>query len=289
MATTDLPWLTATEAVRAAVRSARDRGQTVALVPTMGALHQGHGHLIEQARREADCVVVSIFVNPTQFGPTEDLARYPRTPDDDHRLCQQAGATHVFAPDDATMYPPESAGTFVEVPGLSRALEGASRPMHFNGVTTVVMKLFQIVGPDLAFFGRKDYQQLVLLQRMVADLNVPVIIRPVETVREADGLAMSSRNRYLSPEERAAATVLHRALTEAAKAVREGERDADRVRQILRSRIESERLARLDYAEVADAATLRPLGEADSAGGAVALLAVRFPSARLIDNALLPG
>src|SRR5262249_27383528 len=191
------------------------------------------------------------------------------------------GPPQVFAPDAATTYPTDSAGSIVEVPELSRVLEGASRPTHFNGVTTVVMKLLQIVGPDLAFFGRKDYQQLVLIQRMVADLNVPVIIRPVETVREADGLAMSSRNRYLSPEERAAATVLHRALTEATEAVRAGERDADRVRQILRSRIESERLARLDYAEVADAATLRALGEADSAGGAVALLAVRFPSARL--------
>ncbi len=288
MGPNDLPWLTTIAEVRAAVRSARLAGRTVAVVPTMGALHAGHGRLIEAARSEAECVVATIFVNPTQFGPTEDLARYPRTPEDDRRLCAEAGAACIFAPDPATMYPPSGSGTFVEVPGLARVLEGAFRPTHFNGVTTVVMKLLQIVGPDLAFFGRKDYQQLVIIQRMVEDLNVPVTIRPVETVREADGLAMSSRNRYLSVEERTAATVLHRALSEAAEAVRAGEGPADRVRQILRSRIESERMAQLDYAEVADPKTLRPLVESDRVGGAVALLAVRFPSARLIDNALLP-
>lgn len=289
MNSSDVPWIPGIPEIRAAVRSARVRGQVVALVPTMGALHDGHVRLIEQARREADCVVVSIFVNPTQFGPTEDLARYPRTPDDDRRRCAEGGATLIFAPEPASIYPPDSTGTFVEVPALSRVLEGASRPTHFNGVTTVVMKLFQIVGPDLAFFGRKDYQQLALIERMVDDLNVPVTIRPVDTVREADGLAMSSRNRYLSPDERRAARSLSLALADASAAVAAGERSADRVRQILRARIESEGLARLDYAEVADPVTLRPLGEADPVSGAVALLAVRFPSARLIDNARLPG
>ncbi|MFO0959789.1 MAG: pantoate--beta-alanine ligase [Isosphaeraceae bacterium] len=286
---TGIPWVTRIDEIRSAVRKARERGQVVALVPTMGALHDGHVRLIDEARREAECVVVSIFVNPTQFGPSEDLDRYPRTPDEDRRRCAEGGASLIFAPEPGSMYPPGSPGTFVEVPVLSKVLEGAARPTHFNGVTTVVMKLFQIVGPDLAFFGRKDYQQLAVIRAMVADLNVPVTIRPVDTVREGDGLAMSSRNRYLDPDERKAATTLSRALAEASAAVAAGEQSPDRVRQILRRRIESERLARLDYAEVADPDTLRPLGEADPVAGAVALLAVRFPSARLIDNARLPG
>jgi pantoate--beta-alanine ligase len=270
--------------VRRAVRAARLAGKRVGLVPTMGALHDGHVQLIEVCARDADFVVVSIFVNPTQFGPNEDFARYPRTPEEDRRRCMEGGASLIFAPTVETMYPRGPGGTYVEVPGLSDVLEGASRPGHFRGVATVVLKLLNFVGPDVAHFGEKDYQQLLVVRRMVEDLNVPVEIRGVPTVREADGLAMSSRNRYLGPEERRAATVLARALDEAEAAVAAGERRAGRVRQILHERIESEGLARLDYAEVADAATLEPLEELGPGRRAVLLLAARVGPARLIDN-----
>jgi pantoate--beta-alanine ligase len=276
------------ESVRERVADARRAGRLVGLVPTMGALHEGHARLIETARHESGFVVVSIFVNPTQFGPNEDFARYPRTLDTDLESCERAGAELVFVPEVATIYPPGPPATFVEVPGLSDVLEGASRPGHFRGVATVVLKLLGIVGPDVAYFGQKDYQQQVVLKRMVADLNVPVRIESVPTVREPDGLALSSRNRYLSPEERRAATVLIRALREAEAAVRAGEQSADRVRQLLTRSIESERLARLDYAEVADAETLEPLTNLTAARRAVALLAVRVGSPRLLDNAILP-
>ncbi|MBX6316177.1 MAG: pantoate--beta-alanine ligase [Isosphaeraceae bacterium] len=277
------------EALRAAVRSARAAGQVIGFVPTMGALHAGHARLIEACRREAGFVVVSIFVNPTQFGPTEDFARYPRTPEDDRRLCAEAGASLLFVPSVETMYPHGVNSTYVEVPGLSETLEGASRPGHFRGVATVVLKLLLMIGPDVAYFGEKDYQQLLVVRRMVEDLAVPVAIRGVPTVREPDGLALSSRNRYLNAEERRAATVLSRALGAAQRAVAGGERSAERVRQILRNTIESEPLARLDYAEVADAATLEPLTAVGTDRPAVALLAARVGPARLIDNAPLPG
>ena len=219
--------------VRNAVASARRLGQRVGLVPTMGALHQGHTRLIERCRDEAGFVVVSIFVNPTQFGPAEDLARYPRTLEADLRKCAASGADLVFVPTESTIYPRGRSATFVEVPGLSTVLEGASRPGHFRGVATVVLALFEIVRPDLAIFGQKDYQQQLLIRRMVEDLHVPVEIVTEPTVREPDGLAMSSRNRYLSPEERQAATVLYRGLQRAREAVAGGESDANRVRQIL--------------------------------------------------------
>jgi pantoate--beta-alanine ligase len=284
-----LPVVSEIDAVRLAVRDARAQGHTVGLVPTMGALHDGHVRLIEACRREAGFVVVSIFVNPTQFGPNEDLARYPRTPEADRLRCAEGGAALIFAPTAATMYPRGASSTFVEVPGLSDVLEGASRPGHFRGVATVVLKLLNIVVPDLAVFGEKDYQQLLVIRRMVADLDVPVLIRGVPTVREPDGLAISSRNRYLDPEQRKAAMVLSAALREAARAVAEGERDADRVRQVLRRRIESESLARLDYAEVADADTLEPLSVLEPGRRAIALLAAHVGPARLIDNAALPS
>jgi pantoate--beta-alanine ligase len=276
------------EAVRLRVGDARHARRIVGLVPTMGALHEGHARLIETARRECGFVVVSIFVNPTQFGPNEDFARYPRTLDTDLDTSSRAGADLVFVPEVKTIYPPGPPATFVEVPGLSDILEGGSRPGHFKGVATVVLKLFGIVGPDIAYFGQKDYQQQVVLRRMVADLNVPVRIETVPTVREADGLALSSRNRYLSPEERRAATVLIRALREAEELVRVGERSTERVRQLLTRTIESEELARLDYAEVADAETLEPLSELTASRRAVALLAVRVGLPRLLDNAILP-
>lgn len=283
------PPLVATIAdVRAAVKAARAEGRTVGFVPTMGALHEGHVRLVEECRRACGFVVVSIFVNPTQFGPNEDFTRYPRTLDDDRRACARGGADLIFAPTVEAIYPSGPLATFVEVPGLSDVLEGASRPGHFRGVATVVFKLLNIVGPDIAFFGQKDYQQLAVIRRMVADLDVPVEVRGVPTVREADGLAMSSRNRYLDADARRAAVVLSQALDEAIRAVSGGERSGDRVRQILRSRIESESRARVDYAEVADAETLAPLDDLGAGRPAVALLAVRVGPARLIDNAALP-
>ena len=283
-----LRWVTTIAEVRNLVSEAKNKGKYVGLVPTMGALHRGHEELIRRASQLSDFVVVSIFVNPTQFGPLEDLAKYPRTPEDDGRLCESGGAALVFAPTVDEMYPGgSSAGTIVDVPEFATKLEGASRPGHFRGVATVVMKLFQIVQPDIAVFGQKDFQQLAVIRRMVTDLNLPVQIDGLPTVREPDGLAMSSRNRYLGPEDRAAAVVLHRSLMDAVAAVRAGERSADRVRQILRSGIESERRANLDYAEVVDAETLEPVTTLDAGRLTVALVAARVGPARLIDNALL--
>lgn len=282
-----VPVIERIDEARIAVRAARAAGNVVGLVPTMGALHDGHVRLIERCRAETDFVVVSIFVNPTQFGPTEDFARYPRTPELDNQRCASAGADLVFAPGAGTMYPRGPLSTFVEVPGLSQRLEGASRPGHFRGVTTVVLKLFAIITPDYAYFGEKDFQQQVVIRRMVSDLNLPVEIRVVPTVREPDGVALSSRNRYLEPADRAAATVLSAALRRAKGAVDRGERDAERVRQILRETVESEGRATLDYAEVADAESLEPLSRLTPGRGAVALLAARIGPVRLIDNTVL--
>jgi len=273
--------------IREAVRAIRASGKRVGLVPTMGALHRAHAALIERCRAESDFVVVSVFVNPSQFGPHEDYARYPRTPESDNELCTAAGADAVFAPDTVSMYPRGSATTVVDVPGLSSVLEGASRPSHFSGVATVVLKLFSIIGPDVAYFGEKDFQQLLVIRRMVADLNVPVEVRSVATVRESDGLALSSRNRYLDASQRLAAAVLSRALRLARRLVDDGQVDAERLRQTLRQTIESEAGVGLDYAEVADAETLVPLERLDPKRRAVALVAARVGRARLIDNVVL--
>jgi pantoate--beta-alanine ligase len=273
--------------VREAVTRARRAGLVVGLVPTMGALHDGHVRLLERGRAEAGFVAVSIFVNPTQFGPHEDFTRYPRTLEEDLARCRATGVDLVFAPSPATIYPHGPQSTWVEVPGLSDVLEGASRPGHFRGVATVVLKLFEIVRPDLAVFGQKDYQQQVLIRRMVADLHLPVRIVTEPTVRERDGLAMSSRNRYLAPAERQAATALHAALERAHQAVRGGEASANRVRQILREAIESNELVRLDYAEVADADSLEPLDRIGPDSRVVALVAARVGATRLIDNRVL--
>ncbi len=273
--------------VRHAVARARDSGLHVGLVPTMGALHEGHTRLIERCRQECGFVVVSIFVNPTQFGPGEDLARYPRTLHEDLPKCEASGADLVFVPSEATIYPRGRSATFVEVPDLASVLEGASRPGHFRGVATVVLALLEIVRPDLAVFGQKDFQQQLLIRTMLADLHVPVQLIVVPTVRESDGLAKSSRNRYLSPPERKAATVLFRALEAAKAAVAGGLRDAKRVRQILDRTISLEALASLDYAEVADADSLQPLHTIEPARRAVALVAARVGSTRLIDNSVL--
>ncbi len=273
--------------LRAAVAAARKSGRRVGFVPTMGALHAGHIRLIEWCREEVGFVVVSIFVNPTQFGPNEDLTRYPRTLAEDLRKCDAAGADLVFVPDEATVYPRGRSATFVEVPGLTQILEGASRPHHFRGVSTVVLALFQIVSPDIAVFGQKDYQQQLLIRRMIEDLHVPVELVVVPTVREDDGLAMSSRNRYLDPAQRKAACVLFRALQDARNAVASGQRDAERVRQVLDHTISLEALVERDYVEVADADTLESLAVIEPQRRAVALVAARVGSTRLIDNLLL--
>jgi pantoate--beta-alanine ligase len=273
--------------LRRQVSDTRAQRKKIGLVPTMGALHDGHLRLIRQCRAETDFVVVSIFVNPTQFGAGEDLNRYPRPLEDDLRQSESAGADLVFVPSVQTVYPYGINSTFVEVPGLSDIFEGASRPRHFRGVATVVLKLFEIVRPDLAVFGQKDYQQQLLIGRMVADLHVPVQLSICPTVREPDGLALSSRNRYLNRQERQAAVMLNRALERAQQAVDAGERCGDRIRQILHETLKSESMAELDYAEVANAETLERLGNIGSSQQAVALVAARFGTTRLIDNALL--
>jgi pantoate--beta-alanine ligase len=273
--------------IRPVVAALRQQGKRIGLVPTMGALHDGHLQLIERCRTLTSSVLVSIFVNPTQFGPGEDFDLYPRPLADDLLRCQTAGVDLVFVPSVTTIYPNGARSTFVEVPGLSDVLEGASRPGHFRGVTTVVLKLFEIVRPDVAVFGQKDYQQQLLIRRMVEDLHVPVDVHIGPTVREPDGLALSSRNRYLDPAERQAALVLYRSLERGQHAVAAGERDADRVRQILRDTLKSQPLVSLDYVEIADAETLAPLVELGTGRQAVALVAARVGTTRLIDNALL--
>lgn len=273
---------------RQLIEQAREDGRRIGLVPTMGALHRGHVALMEECRRLADFTAVSIFVNPAQFGPGEDYDRYPRMLEEDLRKCEAAGVDLVFKPSAEEMYPrgvPKA--TFVEVPGLSHVLEGEIRPTHFRGVATVVLALFEIIRPDVSVFGQKDYQQQALIRRMVEDLHMPVEVVAHQTVRESDGLALSSRNAYLDPEQRRGSAALYKALEAACKAVAGGESDADRVRQILRSPIESEVGATLDYAEVVDAETLELLDRIEPGRASVALLAARFGKTRLIDNARL--
>lgn len=258
---------------------------TWGFVPTMGYLHDGHLSLVRRARAENDHVAVSIFVNPTQFGPHEDYNRYPRDLERDLQLLTPLGVDLVFAPPVEEMYPP-GFQTWVVVEEVSRPLEGAARPGHFRGVATVVTKLFNIIQPDRAYFGQKDAQQAVVIRRMVQDLNIPVEIVVCPTVREPDGLAMSSRNTYLGPEERRAATVLFRALQAAKARYEEGERDAERLRAVMREVIQAEPLARLDYVSVADPETLQELSRVEDR--ALLSLAVYIGKTRLIDNILLP-
>jgi pantoate--beta-alanine ligase len=271
-------------ALRQAVRGARARGLKVGLVPTMGALHAGHLSLVELARRETEFVVVSIFVNPTQFGPHEDLGRYPRPLEQDLARCAEAGADLVFTPAAEVMYP-RGYRTFVEVTGLQDVLCGPSRPGHFRGVATVVLKLFNQVQPDRAYFGQKDAQQARIIRQLVRDLDVPVEVMVGPTVREADGLALSSRNQYLDANQRRAAPALYRALEEARARAAAGERDAGALRQLLIDRIAATPGAALDYAAVVDPDTLVPLERLS--GPAVLALAVRFGDTRLIDNLLI--
>ena len=270
--------------VRDFVGEARRAGKTIGLVPTMGALHEGHMALVARARQECDVVAVSIFVNPTQFGPAEDLGKYPRTLDDDAGKCRQAGVDLVFAPSAQEMYP-EGHNSWVEVGRVSETLEGEFRPSHFRGVATVCVKLFNIFQADKAYFGWKDYQQLLVIRQMTRDLNLALEIVPIEIVREADGLAMSSRNRYLSPDERRAALVLSKSLERAGAAFESGERSALAIEMIVRATLHSEPLAKIDYAAVVDAESLSHIEQISRP--AVVLLAVRIGSTRLIDNCLL--
>jgi pantoate--beta-alanine ligase len=267
--------------LRAALDAERASGARVGFVPTMGYLHDGHASLIRQARASSDVVAVSIFVNPLQFGAGEDLAAYPRDLDGDSRLAEANGADVLFTPAVEEMYP-TPVQTTVSVAGVSEPLEGASRPTHFAGVATVVAKLFSIVGPCAAYFGEKDFQQLAVIRRMASDLSMPIEVVGCPTRREPDGLAMSSRNVYLSADEREAAPVLYRALQAGAALVLSGERDPAAVRELMAGVIEAEPLARLDYAEVVDAASFTV---PDPLAGSLRLLAaVRFGRARLIDN-----
>ncbi|CUS02227.2 pantothenate synthetase [Candidatus Promineifilum breve] len=268
----------------------RSQGQaTLGLVPTMGFLHEGHLALVRQARAENESVAVSIYVNPKQFGPTEDLSRYPRDLARDLALLGEEGVDCVFIPDNEEMYPTDFQSGVV-VKEITQPLEGARRPTHFEGVTTVVAKLFNIFQPTRAYFGQKDAQQVAVVRQMVRDLNFGLGIVVGPTVREADGLALSSRNKYLTVEQRATATVLHRALRSAEAHWQSGERDSDALRSTMRQLLEAEPLARVDYVSAADPATLGEYaGLIPPGAGALLSMAVFFDRTRLIDNVLLSG
>jgi len=268
-----------------AFRQARARFVRLGLVPTMGYLHEGHLSLVRQARAECGAVAVSIFVNPTQFGPREDLARYPRNLERDLELLQQEQVDLVFVPSVAEIYP-DGFSTFVDVRDVTEVLEGAVRPGHFQGVATVVCKLFNIAQPTRAYFGQKDAQQTVVVRKMARDLDMPLDVVVAPTMREPDGLAMSSRNVYLSAEQRRAATVLIRALFAAGERYAAGERDAEALRRAMRAVLETEPLASPEYVSVADPLTLKELEHVGQLG-ALCSLAVRFGATRLIDNMVL--
>ena len=264
------------------IRTLRQRLKgSVGFVPTMGFLHEGHLALVKRAKAENSAVIVSIYVNPAQFGPREDFGAYPRDLDRDLELLRKEGTDIVFVPSDDEMYPHEFS-SWVDVEKVAERLEGASRPGHFRGVATIVAKLFNIVQPTRAYFGQKDAQQVVVIKRMVADLSMNLEVVIVPTVRENDGLAMSSRNVYLSPRERQAATILFKALTLARQLRKGGEKDAEKIRGQMTGLIGREPLAQIDYVSIADAETLEELGLIDRP--AVASLAVRIGKTRLIDN-----
>jgi pantoate--beta-alanine ligase len=265
-------------------RKERGENRFVGVVPTMGALHEGHLQLIKRARRDCSSVIATIFVNPKQFGPAEDFAKYPRTPQADTEKLEAAGVQCLFLPEAGEIYP-QNYSTYVSVDGLSELLEGRSRPGHFRGVSTVVLKLLQIIQPEFAYFGRKDAQQASIISRMAKDLNLDADIVICPIVREPDGLAMSSRNAYLSPEDREAAAILHRALQAARKELQSGTRDAQRLRAVLLQTLEQERNAKVDYAEIVDAETFQTVTHVHRT--AYALVAARFGGTRLLDNMLI--
>jgi len=269
--------------LKAAVQSARAAGRRIGVVPTMGALHEGHLSLVDAARQDCDFIVATIFVNPTQFGPGEDFSKYPRTLAKDVELLTPRGVDLVFAPEASAIYGPEHV-TKVILSGPALSLEGDFRPTHFEGVATIVLKLFNLVQPDRAYFGRKDFQQAMVVQRMVADLDVPVEVIVCPTVREADGLAMSSRNVYLSAEERRRALSLSQALSLAKRLIAGGELDVATILKRMRD-VLTVADAEIDYVAICSARTLAPLTQVD--GPAVALIAARIGKTRLIDNELL--
>jgi pantoate--beta-alanine ligase len=277
--------ITAISEMQSLSESLRRAGKTIGFVPTMGFLHEGHLSLMRQARKYSDHVVVSIFVNPTQFGPAEDFERYPRDEEGDRRKCEAAGVDVLFMPAAREMYSAKP-DVFVAVEGISEMLEGAIRPGHFRGVATVVAKLFHIVQPHKAFFGQKDYQQCLVIKRMVKGLNMDVGILVMPTVREKDGLAMSSRNSYLNAEERQRATAVHRALSAAEHLVNEGVREPEKLQNKMLAVLREEKGLVIDYVEITDAETFAPT--AVVAPGTVILIAVRLGRTRLIDNLLIP-
>ena len=267
--------------MRSFAQRAKSHSKKLSLVPTMGALHEGHLSLVAEAKKRSDIVVVSIFVNPIQFGENEDFSRYPRDLKRDKKLLQSMGVDALFLPQGREMYP-EGFKTMVEVKGLSEKLCGRSRPDHFRGVTTVVTKLFAIVSPDCAFFGQKDYQQQAIIRQMVKDLNLPVEIAALPTVREFDGLALSSRNSYLSPEERKKAAMLYQTLTLAKDEIKKGERDARKILSRAQSLLFSEPSIRLDYLQLVDPQSLEEVKKVK--GPVVIALAAYIGKTRLIDN-----
>jgi pantoate--beta-alanine ligase len=270
--------------MKESARLARAENKIVGLVPTMGALHAGHMGLVERAKRECSRVITSIFLNPTQFGPKEDLSKYPRTFEADSQKLSAAGVDAIFAPQPADVYPPNFR-TYVNVEGLSDRFEGRSRPGHFRGVATVVLKLFEIVQPNVAYFGRKDAQQVRIITQMARDLNLDVEIVVCPIVREPDGLALSSRNVYLNPDERKAAVVLHRALTAARDELAAGTRDTLQLQTTLQKILTAESRAALDYAEIVDADTFEPI--TGISRPAYILVAAFLGKTRLIDNLYL--
>lgn len=270
--------------IRSALNNVRAQGRSVGFVPTMGYLHEGHLSLVRASLRDTDCTVVSIFVNPTQFGPKEDFKEYPRDFEQDRLLLEKLNVDFLFFPDSAEIYPPDY-GTYVEVDSLQDLLEGRSRPGHFRGVCTVVTKLLNIIRPDVAYFGQKDAQQAILLKKMVDDLNLDVRVEVIPTVREKDGLALSSRNVYLTADQRQAAVCLAQSLNEAARMIDTGERRTAPLLDRMKEIIEREDLAKLDYVAIVDIDTLEPLNEIKRA--ALIALAVFFDCVRLIDNIMV--
>ena len=270
--------------VREQVKAWKAEGLRVGLVPTMGFLHEGHQSLIIKAVEENDRVVVSDFVNPTQFGPKEDLASYPRDIERDAKLCEEAGADLIFHPEPAAMYAPDYC-TFVDMDGLTKGLCGKTRPTHFRGVCSVVAKLFNIVAPDSAYFGQKDAQQLAVIRRMVRDLNFDIRIVACPIIREEDGLAKSSRNTYLNAEERAAAVVLSRALNKGKALIESGEQSAAKVKDVIMEELCKEPLAKVDYVEVVDADSIEAIKELN--GNVLVAIAVYIGKTRLIDNIMI--
>lgn len=276
--------VTTVRQLRETLAPARQSGKRIGVVPTMGALHEGHLSLVRASQAECHTTVVTIFVNPTQFGPKEDFSKYPRTLDKDLAALATCGPALVFAPAVEEMYP-AGFSSWVEVGAVSEPLEGACRPGHFRGVATVVMKLFQMVGAGVAYFGQKDYQQTLVIRRMVRDLDVPIEVRVCPTVREADGLAMSSRNAYLDPQARRRSLVLWKSLDLAQTLVNQGQRDAGAIRAEMEKQILTAEDAQIEYIALADPETLAPADEIRQR--AVALLAVRIGGTRLIDNLIL--